>query len=109
MNDLKMLPITFNSSCPMDNCFTGQRDQSHQTSEKDVLYIIPAGPVTECAFARWCIVLPLLSRCDVIASFWFGVRSVQTFFNRDTFLKFYNELFHFILFQVERIIFLLVY
>ena len=24
-----------------------------QTSGKDVLYIIPAGPVTECAFARW--------------------------------------------------------
>ena len=29
---------------------------------------------------------------------------MQTFFNRDTFLKFYNELFHFILFQVVQII-----
>ena len=28
----------------MDNCFTGQRDRSRQTSEKDILYIIPAGP-----------------------------------------------------------------
>ena len=31
-------------------------------------------------------------------------KSVQTFFIRDTFLKFYNELFHFILFQVVQII-----
>ena len=31
-------------------------------------------------------------------------KSVQTVFIRDTFLKFYNELFHFILFQVVRII-----
>ena len=44
-----------NTSYPMDNCFTGWRDQ---TPEKDVLYILPAGPVTECAFARWHIVLP---------------------------------------------------
>ena len=29
---------------------------------------------------------------------------MQTFFNRDTFSKFYNELYHFILFQVVRII-----
>ena len=29
---------------------------------------------------------------------------MQTFFNRDTFLKFYNKLFHFILFHVVRII-----
>ena len=26
--------------------------------KNDVLYIIPAGPVTECTFARWHIVLP---------------------------------------------------
>ena len=65
----------------MDNCFTGQRDRSRQTPEKDVLYIIPAGPVTECAFARWHIVIPLLSRQrDVIASFSFGAKSVQTCF-----------------------------
>ena len=42
----------------MDNCFTGRRDRSRQTPEKDVIYILPAGPVTECAFARWRIVLP---------------------------------------------------
>ena len=30
----------------MDNCFTGRRDRSRQTPEKDVLYIIPAGPVS---------------------------------------------------------------
>ena len=35
-----------NTSYPMDNCFTGRRDRSRQTPEKDVLYIIPAGPVT---------------------------------------------------------------
>ena len=64
LNFYKLIPY------PMDNCFTGWRDRSRQTSEKDVLYIIPAVPVTECAFARWRIVLPLLSRqCDIIASF----------------------------------------
>ena len=46
-----------NTSYPMDNCFTG-RHRSRQTPEKNVLYILPAGPVTECAFARWRIVLP---------------------------------------------------
>ena len=35
-----------NTSYPMDNCFTGRRDRSRQTPEKDVLYIIPAGPVS---------------------------------------------------------------
>ena len=35
-----------NTSYPMDNCFTGWRDRSRQTPEKDVLYIIPAGPVS---------------------------------------------------------------
>ena len=36
----------------MDNCFTGRRDWSRQTTEKVILYKIPAGPVTECTFAR---------------------------------------------------------
>ena len=49
-----------NTSYPMDNCFTGRRDRSRQTPEKDVLYMLPAGPVTECAFARWRIVLHFL-------------------------------------------------
>ena len=35
-------------------------NRSRQTSEKDVLYILPAGPVTECAFARWRMVLHFL-------------------------------------------------
>ena len=35
-----------NTSYPMDNCFTGRRDRSRQTPEKDVLYIILAGPVS---------------------------------------------------------------
>ena len=48
-----------NTSYPMDNCFTGRHDWSRQTPEKDVLYILPAGPVTECAFVRWRIVLPV--------------------------------------------------
>ena len=93
-----------NTSYPMDNCFTGQRDWSRQMSEKDVLYIIPAGPVTECAFARWRIVLPCCQ--DNVTSshlFCLARKSVQTFFFSDTFLKFYNELFHFILIQAVRI------
>ena len=42
-----------NTSYPMDNCFIGRRDRSRQTPEKDILYILPAEPVTECAFARY--------------------------------------------------------
>ena len=38
-----------NISYPMDNCFTGRRDRSRQTTGKVILYIIPAGSVT---FAR---------------------------------------------------------
>ena len=70
-----------NSSYPMDNCFTGRRDRSRQTSEKDVLYILPAGPVTECAFARWRIVLHFLfTPIDVIASFSFGAKECAEVF-----------------------------
>ena len=54
LNFYKLIPY------PMDNCFTGRRDRSRQTPEKDVLYILPAGPVTERAFARWRIVLHFL-------------------------------------------------
>ena len=36
----------------MDNCFTSWRDRSRQMTEKVILYRIPAGPVTECTFAR---------------------------------------------------------
>ena len=52
LNFYKLIPY------PIDNCFTGRRDRSRQTLEKDVLYIILAGPATECAFAKWRIVLP---------------------------------------------------
>ena len=72
-----------NTSYPMDNCFTGRRDQSRQTPEKDVLYILPAGPVTEVAHRT-----SFLSRqCDFIASFSFGAWSVQTCFYRETFFE----------------------
>ena len=40
LNFYKLIPY------PMDNCFTGRRDRSRQMPEKDVLYIIPAGPVS---------------------------------------------------------------
>ena len=40
LNFYKLIPY------PMDKCFTGRRDRSRQTPEKDVLYIIPAGPVS---------------------------------------------------------------
>ena len=59
-------------------------DRSHQMSEKDVLYIILEGPVTECAFARWHTVLHFLffSPFDVIASFWFGVKECADEFHQ---------------------------
>ena len=46
LNFYKLIPY------PMDNCFTGRRDRSRQTTEKVILYIILEGPVTDCAFAR---------------------------------------------------------
>ena len=46
LNFYKLIPY------PMDNCFTGRRNRSRQTTEKVILYKIPAGPVTECTFAR---------------------------------------------------------
>ena len=46
LNFYKLIPY------PMGNCFTGCHDRSRQTTEKVTLYIIPAGPVTECPFAR---------------------------------------------------------
>ena len=60
LNFYKLIPYL------MDNCFTGRRNQSRQTLEKDILYILPAGPVTECAFTRWRIVLP--SCLDIVTS-----------------------------------------
>ena len=51
LNFYKLIPY------PMDNCFTGRCDRSCQMPEKDVLYILLAGLVTECAFARGRIIL----------------------------------------------------
>ena len=81
----------------MDNCFTGRHDRSRQTPEKDALYILPAGPVTECAFARWHRTSFLSRQRDVIASFSFGAWSVWTCFLQRDVLKFICEFIHFIL------------
>ena len=71
----------------MDNCFTSRRDRSRQTSEKNVLYILPAGPVTECAFAGDASCF-LSRHRDIIASFSFGVWSVQMcFLQRNVFMS----------------------
>ena len=59
-----------NTSYPMDNCFTGRRDQSRQTPEKDVLYIIPAGPVSS---------VYLLGGASILASCPDRVTSVHLF------------------------------
>ena len=80
-----------NTSYPMDNCFTGRHDRSHQTSEKDVLYIIPAGPVTECAFARCRHDPPFLfTYCDVKASFSFGAKECADDFHQRYVLCFFT-------------------
>ena len=52
LNFYKFIPY------PMNNHFTGRHDWSHQMPEKDTLYILPAGPVMECTFARCHLVLP---------------------------------------------------
>ena len=70
-----------NTSYPMDNCFTGRRDRSRQTTEKVILYKIPAGPVR--VYIRQ--VSPrayfLSSQNDVIASFFVWRTSVRTCFS----------------------------
>ena len=71
-----------NTSYPMDNCFTGRRDWSCQTSEKDVLYIIPEGPVRRAHSPGGASYFLFLSRQrDVIASFSFGAWRVKTCFH----------------------------
>ena len=66
----------------MDNCFTGRRDPSLQTPEKDVLYIIPAGPARRVHSPGGASYFLFLSRHrDIIASFSFGVRRVKTCFH----------------------------
>ena len=64
LNFYKLIPY------PMDNCFTGRRDRSHQTPEKDVLYRIPAGPVRRVHSPGGASYFLFLSRHrDVMASF----------------------------------------
>ena len=66
----------------MDNCFTGRRDRSRQTSEKDVLYRIPAGPARRVHWPGGTSYFLFLSRhCDDIASFSFGAWRVKTCFH----------------------------
>ena len=55
---IKYIFYCVNTCYPMENCFTGQRDRSCKMTEKVILYIVLAGPVMECAFARWRIILP---------------------------------------------------
>ena len=72
-----------NTSYPMDNCFTGRRDWSHQTPEKDILYRIPAGPVRRVHSPGGASYFLFLSRHrDVIASFSFGACRVKMCFQR---------------------------
>ena len=72
-----------NTSYPMDNCFTGRRDRFRQTPEKDVLYIIPAGPVRRVHLPGGASYFLFLSRQrDVIASFLFSAWRVKTCFQR---------------------------
>ena len=68
-----------NTSCPMDNCFTGHHDRSHQTPEKDILYRIVARPVRSVHLLGGASYF-LSRQCDVIASFLFGAWSVWTCF-----------------------------
>ena len=72
----------------MDNCFTGRRDLSRQTSEKDSLYIILAGPVRRAHSPGGASYFLFLSReRDVKASFSFGAWRVKTcFFDKRIFV-----------------------
>ena len=64
LNFYKLIPY------PMDNCFTGRRNRSRQTPEKDVLYRIPAGLVRRVHSPGGASYFLFLSRHrDVIASF----------------------------------------
>ena len=81
----------------MDNCFTGRRDRSRQTPEKDVLYRIPARPVRRVHSPGGASYFLFLSRHrDVIASFSFGAESEDVFSRQANFL-FCTERYHFIL------------
>ena len=93
-----------NTSYPMDNCFTGRRDQSRLMTEKVILYKLPAGPVTESTFARCrlvhtsCLDRMTSSRLFRLAR---GVyrRVLQRVFQREVFLR---KLQTFILFSTVK-------
>ena len=63
LNFYKLIPY------PMDNCFTGRRDRSRQTPEKDVLYIILAGPVSSVHSLGGASYLLPVRQSDVSSSF----------------------------------------
>ena len=82
-----------NTSYPMDNCFTGRHDWSRQTSEKDILYIILAGPVIRAHSPGGASYFLFLSRQrDVIASFLFCRVESEDVFSRQANFLFYIEL-----------------
>ena len=69
-----------NTSYPIDNCFTGRRDRSCQTSEKDILYN-PEGLARRVHSPGGASNFLFLSRHHaVIASFLFGAWRVKTCF-----------------------------
>ena len=85
----------------MDNCFTGRRDRSRQTPEKDVLYRIPAGPVRRVHSPGGASYFLFLSRHrDVIASFSFGAWRVKTCFQRKEILVLYRTHPFYFIFEV---------
>ena len=82
----------------MDNCFTSRRDRSRQMPEKNVLYRIPAGPVTECAFAMRHIVLPSCLDSGTSQHLFRLPRGVcRRVFNKRRFFEVYCKFIHFIL------------
>ena len=91
----KVMFYCVNTSYPMDNCFTGRRDRSRQTSEKDVLYRIPAGP-GECI--RQVAHRTSSSCLDIMTSSIFFVWRVESedVFSRQANFLFYTEYIHFI-------------
>ena len=81
----------------MDNCFTGWRDRSRQTPEKGPVYT--TGRTGHRVCIRYVVHhTSFLSRQrDIMASFSFGLWSVQMCFLQREVLKFNCEFIHFIL------------
>ena len=88
-----------NTSYPMDNCFTGRRDRSRQTSEKDVLYRFQQdrSQSVHSPGGTWYFIscLPI----DVIASFSFGAKEcAEDFLQRYVFEVLQRTLLSFLFF-----------